>query len=134
MDAQIDKLRGIMAKYGDAEKPIWITELGWPTHTPNVGGAGMLSAALKVARPEKKTWNVVYAACVADDAEPPAPIAEAILAALPSGSTAVACTPRETCRRLANGGVELKRRDQDKSQMKIVPPAEAADAIAEALG
>ena len=105
-DAQIDKLREIMARYGDAEKPIWITELGWPTHTPNVGGAGLLSAALKVARPEKKTWNVVYAACVADDAEPPAPIAEAILAALPPGSTAVACTPRETCRRLANGGVD----------------------------
>ena len=30
---------------------------------------------------------------------------------------------------LANGGVEVKRRDQDKSQMKIVPPAEAAAAI-----
>ena len=30
---------------------------------------------------------------------------------------------------LANGGVEVKRRDQDKSQMKIVAPAEAAAAI-----
>ena len=34
---------------------------------------------------------------------------------------------------LANGGVEVKRRDQDKSQMKIVPPAEAAEAIKAAL-
>ena len=30
---------------------------------------------------------------------------------------------------LANGGVELKRRDQDKSQMRIVPVAEAVAAI-----
>ncbi len=37
-------------------------------------------------------------------------------------------------RGLEKGGVEVKRRSEDKSQMKIVPPAEAADAIAEALG
>ena len=35
---------------------------------------------------------------------------------------------------LANGGVEVKRRDQDKSQMKIVPPAEAVAAIKALLG
>ncbi len=35
---------------------------------------------------------------------------------------------------LANGGVEVKRRDQDKSQMKIVAPAEAAAAIKALLG
>ena len=34
---------------------------------------------------------------------------------------------------LANGRVEVKRRDQDKSQMKIVAPAEAAAAIKELL-
>ena len=35
---------------------------------------------------------------------------------------------------LANGGVEVKRRDQDKSQTKIVPVAEAASAVIAALG
>ena len=35
---------------------------------------------------------------------------------------------------LANGGVEVKRRGEDKSQTKIVPPADAADAILAALG
>ena len=34
---------------------------------------------------------------------------------------------------LANGGVEVKRRDQDKSQMKVVPVAEAFEAIKAAL-
>ena len=35
---------------------------------------------------------------------------------------------------LANGGVEVKRRDQDKSQTKVVPVAEAASAVLAALG
>ncbi len=126
MDAQIDKLREIMAKYGVEEKPIWITELGWPTHTPDVSGFGLLSAALKVARPEKKTWNVVYAACVADDAEPPKAVAEAILAVLPPGSAAVACTPRETCRRLAAGGVDAVIYPFDEKY-----PADTVDAVVE---
>ena len=34
---------------------------------------------------------------------------------------------------LANGGVELKRRDQDKSQMRIVPTSDAVAAIRELL-
>src|SRR5574344_2581453 len=34
---------------------------------------------------------------------------------------------------LEKGGVELKRRDQDKTQMKIVPVAEALEAIKSAL-
>ena len=34
---------------------------------------------------------------------------------------------------LANGGVEIKRRDQDKSQTKIVAPADAFEAIKAAL-
>ena len=37
-------------------------------------------------------------------------------------------------RGLEKGGVEVKRRAEDKSQMKIVPPAEAAAAIVAALG
>ena len=35
---------------------------------------------------------------------------------------------------LARGGVEVKRRDEDKSKTRIVPPAEAVEAIRAALG
>ena len=35
---------------------------------------------------------------------------------------------------LANGGVEIKRRDEDKSKTRILPPAEVVDAIAALLG
>ena len=34
---------------------------------------------------------------------------------------------------LSNGGVEIKRRADDKSKMKIVPPADALSAIRELL-
>jgi prolyl-tRNA synthetase len=34
---------------------------------------------------------------------------------------------------LANGGVEVKRRDEDKSKTRIVAPAEAAALVAEVL-
>jgi len=126
MDVQIEKLRALMAKYGDEEKPVWITEFGCPTHTPSVGVQGLLSSALRLARPEKKSWNVVFAACVADDAEPPVAIAESIRAALPPGSTAVACTPREVCRRLASGGVDAVVYPFDEQY-----PADTVNAVVE---
>ncbi len=31
LDKQLENLRSLMAKYGDAGKTIWITEIGWPT-------------------------------------------------------------------------------------------------------
>ena len=34
---------------------------------------------------------------------------------------------------LDKGGIEIKRRSEDKSQMKIVPPEEAVSAITDAL-
>lgn len=33
----LEKLRALMAKYGDAKKPIWITEIGWPTNERKPG-------------------------------------------------------------------------------------------------
>ena len=40
VDAQIEKLRVIMARYGDAQKPIWITAAGWPTHSARTSADG----------------------------------------------------------------------------------------------
>ena len=47
------KLREQMARYGDAGKPVWFTEVGWPTHDVSLAGPGnFVSAALKAARPD----------------------------------------------------------------------------------
>ena len=33
----LENLRSLMAKYGDAGKPVWITEIGWPTNEQKPG-------------------------------------------------------------------------------------------------
>ena len=61
LDKKLENLRALMAKYGDAEKPIVITEHGWPTHDASVKGAAIIRAGLAIARPAQKTWRVIYA-------------------------------------------------------------------------
>ena len=91
-----------MAEFGDAEKPIVITEHGWPTHDATVKGASILLAGLKVARPERKVWRAVYAATAGEQQQS---IAAAIEAILPPGSTSEACLGARLRERLAATGV-----------------------------
>ena len=108
LDVQLEAVRAVMAKYGDAEKPLLITELGWPTHDASLGSAAVLRAGLAIARPEQKTWRVVYAATGPSltGNGPPTEIAGAIEAALPPGSTAEACFGARLRERLAAGDVD----------------------------
>jgi hypothetical protein len=66
----LDKLRQLMAKYGDSDKPVWITEIGWPTH---LGRSGLLEdivrSGLKAVNPERKQWTLA----VFDDPGYPTP-------------------------------------------------------------
>lgn len=40
---EMQQLRALMTKYGAGNKPVWITEIGWPTH----GGAGVVGTIVK---------------------------------------------------------------------------------------
>ena len=108
LDVKLEETRALMAKYGDADKPLLITELGWPTHDARLGQVAVLRAGLAIARPEQKTWRVVYAATSPswEGGGPPVEIAEAIEAALPPGSTAEACFGTRLRERLAAGDVD----------------------------
>lgn len=106
LDVKLEGLKALMAKYGDADKPIVITEHGWPTHESRVDGA-MLSTGLAMARPQKKTWNVVYAATSSDsDGNPPRRVAAAIENVLPQGSRLEACFCARLRERLSQGDVD----------------------------
>ena len=108
LDARLEALRALMAEHGDADKPIVITELGWPTHDARVDGLNVLRAGLAVACPERKTWRAVYAATAAGgDGGPPRDIAEAIERSLPPGSAVEACFGARLRERLAAGDVDL---------------------------
>ena len=100
---ELKRLRDLMAKHGDAGKPVVITELGWPTHDARVPDMHVLLAGLKIARPEQKAWRAVFAAAsgVTDG------VAEALGEGLPPGSAAETCLGARLRERLAAGDVDL---------------------------
>jgi hypothetical protein len=53
---QIEVVRGIMKRNGDHRKPIWITELGWPTSVV-VGGGYFAKTEEGQARALRRTFN-----------------------------------------------------------------------------
>ncbi|MBR2838084.1 MAG: hypothetical protein IKE55_04855 [Kiritimatiellae bacterium] len=119
------ELRKIMSEFGDAEKPIWFTEIGWPTHDVDLAGAGnVLLAGLKAARPEKTAWNLVYTVCLPDDKKPDQGLERSLLLRLPPGSKVCVCGPKETCRRLAEGGWDAVMYPPDETY-----PEDTLDAV-----
>ena len=108
LDAKLEKLRALMADYGDAGKPIVITEHGWPTHSVKIDSLYVLRAGLRIARPEQKTWRVVLAVTsAAEDGSPPKVDVADFETALPRGSTLEVCFGARLRERLAAGDVDL---------------------------
>lgn len=106
LDVKLEMLKALMAKYSDADKPIVITEHGWPTHESRVDAA-VLSTGLAMARPQKKAWNVVYAVTSSDlDGNPSRTVGSAIENVLPSGSRLESCFGARLRERLAQGDVD----------------------------
>lgn len=60
----LDKLRQLMTRYGDGDKPVWITEIGWPTHV-TFGGAsgdfqtGIVRSGMELLQPGRSEFDVV---------------------------------------------------------------------------
>ena len=107
-DTGLESLRRMMDSRGDSRKPIVVTEIGWPTHATGFSGLNVLPPALKIARPERRTWRTVYAATMpGPDGKPPTDIAEAIEKVLPQGSSVEACFSARLKERLAVGDVDL---------------------------
>ncbi len=79
LGADIARLRRVMGRHGDGDKPIWITEIGWPTHDSTLFDAqgrpwgDIVLAGLRALAPERTAWSVA----VLDD--PDYPIGAAFL-------------------------------------------------------
>lgn len=61
LEARITELRRVMKRYGDEKKPIWITEIGWPTQRHQFSVPGMLKAGTESIlneKPIRKVWLV----------------------------------------------------------------------------
>ena len=101
----LEYARKAVADHG-GRQTIWITEVGWPTHTPALSAPSVIRAALATARPGRTRWNAVFADACATGSEPNASFPRAIEAALQGLMKVEACDPEQTRRRLAAGGVD----------------------------
>jgi hypothetical protein len=60
LEKRLADLRAVMSKYGDAAKPVWFTEIGWPTQKQRLAAPGLLKAGLRAAKPDKKgAWRIL---------------------------------------------------------------------------
>lgn len=101
---KVTDLRAVMEKYGDGRKPIWFTEIGWPTtEKAKLPAPGLLSAALKKANPKQKRWTILYTDFSNRGDKPLDIIVKAIEAELPKGSTLRVCAPDHIEAVLASG-------------------------------
>ena len=124
VDVQTEQLRGLMSKYGVGNRPIWFTEVGWPTQIESLEYSSVLLAALKIARPEQKNWNVIVAKDQSAGAVADQDLANRILGLLPLGSVAKCCSQEETVARL----------EKDDADVVVYPfdsivPADTIDAV-----
>lgn len=64
-------LRELMSRYGDGRKPLWITEIGWPTHRLAMMSQGVLKNGLRIIDPAKRDWRIAFATGDRTDLEVP---------------------------------------------------------------
>lgn len=124
MDVKFEELRRLMAEFGVGDKPIWFTEVGWPTHRRTVPYLDVLLAGLKAARPERRTWRIVLADSRTEGEPADQTLARELEDRLPAGSSAVACSERETIRRLEAGEADAVAYPFDETF-----PADTVDAV-----
>ena len=121
---RLEGLRRLMSEYGDAEKPIWITEIGWPTHKAGFPGGHLLKAGLSIAQPERRQWRAVLADTESSPSSSARSFCEPLKAALPAGSTVDVLGPEVLKRRISEGLVDLVVYPMDETY-----PAETVDAV-----
>ena len=100
-------LKSLMAEFGDAGKPVIVTETGWQTHQPVIPCADIIKAGLTLARPGGGRMNAIHCDFFAEGVPADQRSAQALRRCLPYGGTVESCPPRETARRLEKGGVDV---------------------------
>lgn len=126
----VTDLRALMAEFGDGAKPIWFTEIGWPTSIPVIANGDLLQAGLALMRPGKKPVRAVYCDYFAEGVVPTdQTIGRLVRDRLPQGSRCDCCSPRETVRRM----------DAESVDVVVYPfglgfPAETLDAAVRFVG
>lgn len=123
MDVRLEALGKLMAEFGLSDKPIWITEIGWPTHEQRIDHASILLAGLKVARPGQESWRVMLVDC-STRGKPSQTQAQKLLDLLPAGSQVEALNQVDAVARLSADAYDAVVYPFDESF-----PADTIDAV-----
>lgn len=97
----IKNVKSALEDFACADKPIWFTEIGWPTHVQQVPYSHILTAGLKLARPEQKSWRILVAAKETKASRVSHDLEDRLLDILPTGSEARAFSQPDTVCELA---------------------------------
>ena len=102
---QLGLMRETMAKYGDSEKPIWITEMGWATHRVEwpKQDDGMLRGAFKALGLTGRKELRVLAVEQSHPGKTDRWFSDVWRQELPSGAKVVNCTYGDVVERLTQG-------------------------------
>jgi len=110
----LSKLRELMRRYGDENKPLWITEIGWPTHLGQSKSLeNIVRSGLRALHSEPKQWTLA----VLDD------LAYAIQWNLTDGQFEAMLPGKGKVVRIGLG--QLKDLSPDRYDALIWPPEEA---------
>ncbi len=59
LEPDLIKLKNLMARYHDQNKPVWVTEIGWPTHaTRGLTQECLIKTGLEQVAPNHQKWRV----------------------------------------------------------------------------
>jgi len=127
LESQVASARKVMSEFGDADKPIIATEIGWSTQADGIGNveSAVFATGLKLARPERKKWRGAYIEPTQPGKMPSPDVPRAMLGLLPPGSTMEA----------ANEGMLLEMLKRNELDCVVFPvrnesyPASVAEAV-----
>ena len=95
LDTRLTALRQLMVRYGDGDKPVWITEIGWPTSHVRMSCPTVIGEGLRQAWPEKASFRVAYCGIEPETEDPTGSLLAELRSVLPDGSTVVSVVPGE---------------------------------------
>jgi len=126
LQRQLGSMRGTMAKYGDAAKPIWITEMGWSTRKLEwpKSERGMMRGAFKALGLDNRPHLRVLAVEQSHPGPTDAWYSDVWRHELPAGAELVNCTYGDVLERLAKGSWDAVVLPFDESA-----PVHATDAL-----
>ena len=109
LESRLKALRALMARYGDEDKEIWITELGWNTAPVAFKAPEIMGKGLGLAFPGRKEIKALYTDFYLSESADRSdrPFFDAIREILPSNVVLAACRPSQFVQNLETSKVDV---------------------------